>query len=626
MTKIKVQNQHLHLTPEERGNHLTNRCLTADVRYEGFYLKGWRNEVSIDVEYNGPHTVDIWQTPDNFEIDLIVDAKPSSNVFTYDIETKGLDFLYQPELSQEDIDDGCSRPDNVVGSYAVYHSTKVGNSPQGNYRTGKAFHIYRPEAWDSEGTRVWCDLEVKGNKLTVTVPQDFLDDAVYPITVDPNFGFDIIGGSDSTNIQDQLWGLGPHLLSESGIGVSMSVYSEDASGEDFAMGVYDDDTDYPDNLLRQTVADSAGGDGWQMQPFTSDISLTGSVLYWFGVHWQSAANHKYDTDSGFDREFYNALAYTGTMPNPFPAGATNTANRKYSAYFTYKVAETATFTSDAQIGAGVTETATFNSDSHISAIETATFTSNAAITEEQTGTFTSNSVIDEEQTGTFTSDSSVFVADTGTFTSDANVFEELTGTFNSDANVFEELTGTFTSDSHIAATETGTFTSDAEIVTVGVETGTFISDAHIATTETATFISDAIIDEEQTGTFTSNSHISTTETATFTSDSHISTTEIGTFNSDSHISTTETDTFTSDAEIAAGVTETGTFNSDAHIAGTETGTFTSDAQIGTVPDTTVVIVVDESYDEVDVINESYDEAVVINESYDEVDTIDETIK
>ena len=53
-----------------------------------------------------------------YEIEFTLPEKPATNVFEFDIETQNLDFFYQPELTQEEIDEGAVRPDNVIGSYA----------------------------------------------------------------------------------------------------------------------------------------------------------------------------------------------------------------------------------------------------------------------------------------------------------------------------------------------------------------------------------------------------------------------------------------------------------------------------------------------------------------------------
>lgn len=134
-----------------------------------------------------------------FEFEWVLPKKPASNVLTATIQTKGLNFFYQPALTQEEIDEGASRPENVVGSYAVYHKTKGGmNDAAGmEYKVGKAFHIYRPKAIDAKGTEVWGELNIdeQNGLLKVTIDKDFLDNAVYPVTVDPTFGYTTVGGT-----------------------------------------------------------------------------------------------------------------------------------------------------------------------------------------------------------------------------------------------------------------------------------------------------------------------------------------------------------------------------------------------------------------------------------------------
>jgi len=165
-----------------------------------------------------------------YEIETILLEKPDTNIVEYEIETKGLDFFYQPELTQEEKDEGAFRPENVIGSYAVYHSTKQGDySKMGgkNYRVGKAFHIYRPKIIDDNGVEVWGEMNIdKGlmnidkGLLTITISQEFLDNAVYPVVVDPTFGYLSEGASDKDLAYDaanQCWRQGKTFtLSEAG--------------------------------------------------------------------------------------------------------------------------------------------------------------------------------------------------------------------------------------------------------------------------------------------------------------------------------------------------------------------------------------------------------------------------
>lgn len=134
-----------------------------------------------------------------FEFEVVLKEKPVSNQIVFDIQAQGLRFSYQPPLTQGEIDKGTIRPDNVIGSYAVYHAIR-GNSHGNNvdaekYKTGKAFHIYRPHLVDAVGSEAWADLNIFNGVLAIILPQQFLDEAVYPVTVDPDFGYTAIGGS-----------------------------------------------------------------------------------------------------------------------------------------------------------------------------------------------------------------------------------------------------------------------------------------------------------------------------------------------------------------------------------------------------------------------------------------------
>ncbi len=58
-----------------------------------------------------------------FEIEIVLDEAPASNVFDVQVEgVEDLDFFHLPELTAEEIAEGAVRPENLVGSCAVYHS------------------------------------------------------------------------------------------------------------------------------------------------------------------------------------------------------------------------------------------------------------------------------------------------------------------------------------------------------------------------------------------------------------------------------------------------------------------------------------------------------------------------
>lgn len=248
-----------------------------------------------------------------YEIELHLKEKPDTNVFDFTIETKGLNFYYQPELTEKEKEEGAHRPENVVGSYAVYHKTKRDNRVGGKeYKTGKAFHIYRPKVIDADGNETWGELNIDEKKklLTVTVPQFFLDKAVYPIVVDPTFGYETIGSSYS-NLGI---GVSPAILSANGT-LQKITAAVDASGdgEDLATAIWGNDRVLiEDGGLEQM---NTNGMEWHdFEGFTASLTAGDFRLgiYTDGPEYPSIARDETDDD-----RYWNS-GNQNSAPDPVP--------------------------------------------------------------------------------------------------------------------------------------------------------------------------------------------------------------------------------------------------------------------------------------------------------------------
>ena len=170
-----------------------------------FYKKGRREIIKQNAAKKG--STFILNENGGLEFELVLKEIPDSNVFSFPIKSKGLKFYYQGQLTQAEIDEGVVRPDEVVGSYAVYHDSKK----DGKYGTGKAFHIYRPKIIDNNGDWIWGGMEIvvaphsaegigqsveEGRgEIIIAVDKDWLENAAYPVIVDPEFGYMTIGSS-----------------------------------------------------------------------------------------------------------------------------------------------------------------------------------------------------------------------------------------------------------------------------------------------------------------------------------------------------------------------------------------------------------------------------------------------
>jgi hypothetical protein len=284
------------------------------------------------------------------EYEIVLSSKPKSNIFTLPFTTKDLVFYYQPPLTQEldpkEYDsiteteawkDGklsVSRPENVVGSYAVYHASKSG----GVYGTGKAFHIYRPWAEDVKGVRVWCSLKVEKDTFTITVPQIFLDKAVYPVVVDPTFGYTSIGAS--AYYGDVGYMVSSKVVSPAaGTATKIWVYYKEHAGVysgNVKAALYDASKNYLEKTDEQAFTD---GDGAKWFTFTLDntVAISATTYFittqhsdWFDVAYDSGAS---SGDSGL-----YALVY-GAFPASYTHNVVND-DRFLSMYVEYTAAST----------------------------------------------------------------------------------------------------------------------------------------------------------------------------------------------------------------------------------------------------------------------------------------------
>lgn len=275
-----------------------------------------------------------------FEVEFA--SKPDTNVVEFSIQSKELDFFYQEEVSDTHATKraehwGISleeakrriRPENIVGSYAVYHKTKRNNFVGGKeYRTGKAFHIYRPHAEDANGKRVWCDLNIENDVLRVTIPQDFLDSAMYPIIVDPTFGHTTIGASSD------IWGNGypsaqKATLGSSGTikGVFMAITTSAGGGitnGSLDVAIYEHTTDTNGGSLLASASGLSDlavrqysdplGPNWYQTPVSYAATADDYFLGWI-TDGSDEIEMYYDSSTG--EGFIDDGAFHSTFQDPF---------------------------------------------------------------------------------------------------------------------------------------------------------------------------------------------------------------------------------------------------------------------------------------------------------------------
>lgn len=333
--------------------------------YPQVKLKRWDNEINLSVrlkddDYDTPtiqtsqdkikwisgkreaHFYEIGASQDHpeggYEFEVVLKEKPAINVVEFSIQTKGLEFLYQPALTPEEIERGCARPENVVGSYAAYYKDCPANYEGGKlYRVGKAFHIYRPKIEDAKGNWTWGELRVDEEQgtLAVTIPWEFLDEAVYPVrhAAGLTFGYTSKGSGNITLGSDVL--RGSVFTGAAGTASKISFFGYSANGTVSFKGVLVEATGLTivSNGVGGAVSATAGDD--TDTPRDSTFS-TGPTLtaqdYLLAVVGNSSNTGLYFETTGGTGKYDGSNSYSSPTD---PTDASTNAGYKYSIYCTY---------------------------------------------------------------------------------------------------------------------------------------------------------------------------------------------------------------------------------------------------------------------------------------------------
>lgn len=282
-----------------------------------------------------------------FKIDILLNEKPDTNRFCYLIEgAEQYDFFYQPPLTAEEIEQGAERPEEIVGSYAVYHK-ELKNHVAGreNYATGKVMHIPRPQVWelnDEENTKEWAELSYEDGELCVTARQEFLDEATYPVRIDPTFGYTSVGASQATAFEG-------YTDNEYIAGTAFTL-SEDAAVESISVGTWLTDMINPGGSIfledgngansHTLIAGPASGartGDFTTHVLSAELTAGNYILAMTQDDFSggSSVESSYRFDStGSNRWYYQVGYYNGNVPSTWSRAESGTG-RNFSIYVTY---------------------------------------------------------------------------------------------------------------------------------------------------------------------------------------------------------------------------------------------------------------------------------------------------
>ncbi len=282
------------------------------------------------------------ENDEGLEYEIILKRKPSINSISMPIKTQNLVYYYQPPLYEDyglsapnatcnatDCE-GSHRPENVVGSYAVYHSSKMNNE----YKTGKAFHIYRPLVNDAKNDTIWADMNITNGTMTITVNQTWLNSAAYPVTIDPTIGYTSVPATGYTTLEDNIAGSNAGMPDNNSVGVSMTAYVEviTASKNMKTALYYMNSSLVPNSVTSEiTVPISTG---WVTLNFSTQPDLS-NQSYILVAHGSNASGNFfmfYDNVAGYSR-YMQAHVYVSGFPNP--ATFDVAGNPRYGIYVNY---------------------------------------------------------------------------------------------------------------------------------------------------------------------------------------------------------------------------------------------------------------------------------------------------
>jgi len=329
-----------------------SRSLTAKIRQSSdsttINLSAWKGDCSLSIMSDSRSRV-FRRDDGNLEWEIIL-TEPQIAPLTYTITVQRLTCYHQPELTPDELAEGCYRPDSVAGSYAFYHASGRNDRINANgkdttitcYGTGKVFHIYAPYAWDMTGDTTKCSLyiDIQKKSLEIHLPNEFLKTAVYPVTVDPQFGKTDIGASQmllGTSYSSATLFACP----ENGALDSFAVYiSEDGIPGTVGAAIYDDDSgcDGLRDSTSVTVVTATGTAGWYQLKAAEEAEVHSGDNYWLAAFCGgSPFNLRYDSYSGAQ----TIRSYSDPWPPPDPCSnpTWNHPDRLVSIYAVYTTGE-----------------------------------------------------------------------------------------------------------------------------------------------------------------------------------------------------------------------------------------------------------------------------------------------
>ena len=301
----------------------------------------------------GDNTHRFYETPDGrFEYEIEIAKRPASNVVSFNLSyPEGLVFYYQDTLENdyaafvalnpdakalptwEEWSEGRTRPDDVVGSYAVYWAKK-----NNKYQTGKFCHIYRPKITDADKKETWGELDITGNTMRITIDEKWLGEARYPIIVDPTLGYTTEGGSAYGSVN----GKEGMIYQADGDGGTINHFyayvAANGSGNNCKIGIYNAPSSGQDmngeTVVEQVEMTNPSTSGNNETAASGAQSLTASNYYCVAWATEAGVTISYDDNVGTVGVYGSGYTYADEFTTG-DAGWNNAQTWEYSMWVDY---------------------------------------------------------------------------------------------------------------------------------------------------------------------------------------------------------------------------------------------------------------------------------------------------
>jgi hypothetical protein len=277
---------------------------------------------------------------DRFEYDVVLLREPETNIISIDLSVPdGLEFFRQPSEADARRHGILCAPE-VIDSYAVYWKER-----NGKYKTGKFCHIYRPRIRDARGREVWGMLDISDRRMSVTIPEEWIADATYPVVVDPVIGTQTRGALRMIDWYNEdnprrfylelEMGLTKFIATNQILGTCTSyIYSflsDDLGGQAV---LYSDISNYPGIRLsrNETIVNlDTITEAWIPSTFTLSRSISPGESFWYGYNAKGGIETYYDVGGTFRKMW---TEYEEDVPETF-SDVGDVWSVIMSAYFSY---------------------------------------------------------------------------------------------------------------------------------------------------------------------------------------------------------------------------------------------------------------------------------------------------